>query len=59
MPVKKIRQSVFMTLEDMAQELGVSVQSVWSWEQGKTPSLKNRKKLVELCKKYGVNCNNF
>jgi putative transcriptional regulator len=55
MDTKKIRISAFMTQEEFAKALGVSVGTVRGWEQGIfKPSLKAQKKIVEFCKKNGV-----
>lgn len=34
MPIKEIRERLYMTLEEFANELGVTAQSVWNWENG-------------------------
>lgn len=54
--IKYIRIKLFMTQELFAKELKVHVATVKSWEQDiSIPSLKNQKKIFELCKKYGIN----
>lgn len=54
MPVKKIREKAFMTLEEFANELGVTLQSVFKWEQGFTPAKKNQRKIIAFCQKYNI-----
>lgn len=55
MDTKKIRISAFMTQVEFANAIGVSANTVRSWEQGVfNPSLKAQKKIVEFCRKNGI-----
>ena len=49
--IKKNRQKLHMSLQDIGKVIGVKRQAVWSWEQGKTiPTVEN---LVMLVKAFG------
>lgn len=53
--IKYIRIKLFMTQELFAKELKVHVATVKSWEQDiSIPSLKNQKKIFELCKENNI-----
>lgn len=55
MDTKKIRISAFMTQVEFANAIGVSANTVRAWEQGVfNPSLKAQKKIVEFCRKNGI-----
>ena len=54
MNIKEIRLKAFMTQDDFAKQIGVSISAVRTWEQGvSNPSLKAQKKIVDCCKKNG------
>lgn len=46
---KRIREISDLTLKNVAEEMGVSVNTVWRWEKGETdPSVEQMKKLCAL-----------
>ena len=50
--VKKMRQKIFLSQEEFAKELNVSVSTINRWETGKAkPNLTAMKKLKCFCKK--------
>lgn len=53
--VKEYRQRKFLTQEDLAQLLGVTLVSVCRWETGRyEPTMKIKKKLYELFIEAGM-----
>ena len=53
--VKKLREKMLVTQQEMAEILGVSFASVNRYENGKTvPTMKVKRKIVELCRKNKV-----
>ncbi|NLC73983.1 MAG: helix-turn-helix transcriptional regulator [Clostridiales bacterium] len=53
--IKKIRQSLFMTQEDFAKEIGVAFSTVNRWEGGKSkPNLNAMKNIKEFCFKHDI-----
>lgn len=53
--VKKLREKMLVTQEELAEILGVSFASVNRYENGKTiPTMKVKRKIVELCRKNKV-----
>lgn len=51
--IKTNRKRLQMSLQDIAEGIGVKRQAVWSWEQGRTvPTVEN---LVALVKAFGNN----
>lgn len=51
--IRELRKRLGMTLEEMAQELGVSLQTVHLWEKGEVkPSRMAMKLLVPFFKKH-------
>ena len=53
--IKKIRLNSFMTQEDFANELNVTVITINRWETGKTkPTLKVMKRIDDFCKKRNI-----
>lgn len=53
--IKQLRLKLIVTQEELAEILGVSFASVNRWEKGHfTPTIKIRRKIVELCKKEGI-----
>ena len=55
MNIKKIRRSFFMTQAEFAKEIGVSLQTVWSWENGKrSVSMQHMKQIARFCRKHKV-----
>lgn len=55
MDTKQIRLQALMTQEEFAKALGVSTSAVVSWETGVfKPSITNKRKIVEFCKKHEI-----
>ena len=53
--IKKIRQSLFMTQEDFAKEIGVAFSSINRWEGGKSKqNMAAMKKLKDFCDIHGI-----
>ena len=53
--VKKLREKMLVTQEELAEILGVSFASVNRYENGKTVrTMKVKRKIVELCKKNKI-----
>jgi len=53
--VKKLREKLIITQEELAQLLGVSFASINRWETGKhEPTIKIRRKIVQLCKENNI-----
>ncbi len=53
--IKELREKLILSQEEMAATLGVSFTSINRWENGKTiPTIKARRKIVELCKKNKI-----
>lgn len=53
--LKKYREKMFLSQEDLAQKLGVSYVTVNRWENGKfEPTIKMKKKLNKLFLKEGL-----
>ena len=53
--LKKYREIMFLSQEDLAQKLGISYVTVNRWENGKfKPTIKMKKKLYGLFKKAGL-----
>jgi len=53
--VKKLREKLIITQEELAQLLGVSFASINRWETGKhEPTTKIRRKIVQLCKENNI-----
>jgi len=53
--VKKLRDKLIMSQEEFAAFLGVSFASISRWENGKyEPTIKIKRRIVELCKEYNV-----
>lgn len=53
--VKELRNKLILTQQEFAELLGVSFSSINRWESGRhEPTMKIKRKLVELCKKYNV-----
>ncbi len=53
--IKKYREIVLCTQEELAKKLGVSFASVNRWEQGLfEPTMKSKRKLRELFKEAGL-----
>lgn len=50
--IKDFRQKMFMTQQELADTLNVTIQTVNRWENGESvPSLKNLKKIYEIIEK--------
>lgn len=57
-PVKLIRRRLLLTQAQFAEKIGVSRVMIYSYELGhKAPSNKMIKKLLELAKENGIECN--
>lgn len=55
---KELRDKLILTQQEFAKLLGVSFASVNRWENGKfEPSIKVKRKIVELCKENNINVN--
>ena len=53
--LKKYREKMFLSQENLAQKRGVSYVTVNRWENGKfEPTIKMKKKLFNLFKKVGL-----
>ncbi|MFA7446200.1 MAG: helix-turn-helix transcriptional regulator [Flavobacteriaceae bacterium] len=53
--VKKLREAMFLSQEEFAKYLGVSLVTVNRWENGKfIPTIKMKKKLNQLFLEYKV-----
>ena len=53
--IKSARESLLMTQEELALELGVTPITVCRWETGKVePSIKAKKAFRDLCERKGL-----
>jgi putative transcriptional regulator len=53
--LKALREKLLLTQTELAKKLGVSYVSINRWENGKNiPSIKAKRKIVSLCRKYGI-----
>lgn len=53
--LKKLREKLIISQEELASLLGVSLTSVNRWETGKNhPTIKTKRKIVELCKQNNI-----
>ena len=53
---KELRDKLILTQQEFAKLLGVSFASVNRWENGTfEPSIKVKRKIVELCKENNIN----
>ena len=53
--VKAVRHKLFMSQEDMGEELGVSFSTVNRWERGHfNPNFKAQAAFDRLCKQHGI-----
>lgn len=53
--IKAVRESLLVTQEELAAELGVTPITVCRWETGKVePSMKAKKAIRDLCKRKGL-----
>ncbi|MCI1735118.1 MAG: helix-turn-helix domain-containing protein [Bacilli bacterium] len=56
--LRALREKLLITQTELAQKLGVSYASVNRWENKKCePTMKAKRKIVELCKKNDVSLN--
>lgn len=56
--VKDLREKLILSQSELADLLGVSFSTVNRWETGKhEPTIKVKRKLVELCKENDININ--
>lgn len=52
---KRLRSKLILTQSEFGELLGVSFTTVCRWETGKyEPTMKQKRRLVELCKEYNV-----
>ena len=57
--IRSARETLLMTQEEIAAELGVTPITVCRWETGKTePSIKARKAFRDLCERNGLTFDN-
>lgn len=57
--IRSARETLLMTQEEIAAELGVTPITVCRWETGKTePSIKARKAFRDLCDRNGLTFDN-
>lgn len=55
MEIKKLRQQMMLSQEEMARELGVSFATVNRWETGKAkPTYRTLRLINDFCHKRGV-----
>lgn len=53
--VKKLRDKLIISQEELAKLLEVSFATINRWENGHTePTIKAKRKLIELCKENGI-----
>ena len=53
--IKKLREVLLITQQELADLLGVSIVTVNRWENGKyEPTMKIKRKIVELCKANSI-----
>ena len=53
--VKELRLKLILTQQEFADLLGVSFASINRWESGRhEPTIKVKRKIVELCKKNNI-----
>lgn len=53
--IKAVRESLLVTQEELAKELGVTPITICRWETGKVePSIKAKKAFRNLCEKKGL-----
>lgn len=53
--IKAVRESLLVTQEELAKELGVTPITICRWETGKVePSIKAKKAFRDLCEKKGL-----
>ena len=56
--IKEIRNELLLTQNELAELLGVSFATINRWENGHNePTVKIKRKIKELAKKYNVNMN--
>ena len=53
--VKKLREKLILSQQELAELLEVSFSSINRWETGKhEPTIKVKRKIVELCKQHNI-----
>lgn len=53
--VKELREKMLLSQTELAKKLGVSYATINRWENGHhDPVFKDQRRIVKLCKKYGV-----
>lgn len=54
--IRKLREAMLVSQNELAKILGVSSVTVSRWENAKfEPRIKIKRKIVDLCMKYGIN----
>ena len=54
--IRRIREELLLTQEELAKEMGVSYATIQGWEQKKrTPGIKYKRKIIEFCKQKNIN----
>lgn len=54
MKIKDIRLKAYLTQAEFAKQIGVCRDSIIKWEAGNNMSIKNKRKVLEFCKKNGI-----
>ena len=53
--IKTIRNKLLLLQQELADDLGLHIETIKSWEQGKRNiSIKSQRLVLEYCKKKGV-----
>lgn len=50
-----VRQKLYLSRSEMAKEMGVTEQTIYRWEQGRSnPHIASKRKLIALCSKMKI-----
>lgn len=53
--IKTIRQKLLLLQQELADDLGLHIETIKSWEQGRRNiSIKSQRLVLEYCKKKGI-----
>lgn len=53
--IKTIRNKLLLLQQELADDLGLHIETIKSWEQGKRNiSIKSQRLVLEYCKKKGI-----